>query len=73
MLVVRDRGIGVPAAELPHIFEGFYRGSNVSDQIRGTGLGLAGVRQIVEQHGGAIMVDSQEGRGSRIAVELPMK
>ena len=69
---VGDHGVGIPEADLPHIFEPFYRGSNVLDRIRGTGLGLAGARQIVELHGGAIGVESSPGQGSTFSVQLPV-
>lgn len=69
---VRDHGIGIPAADLPHLFERFYRASNASGRIRGTGLGLAGARQIVERHGGTIAVASVEGEGSTFTVRLPL-
>ena len=69
---VRDEGMGIPASELPRTFERFFRGSNASDQVRGTGLGLAGARQIVEQHGGQITVSSEEGVGSTFTVRLPL-
>jgi signal transduction histidine kinase len=69
---VRDQGLGIPAAEVPRIFEGFHRASNVSGQIAGTGIGLATARQVVEQHGGSIAVDSQEGHGSTFTVRLPL-
>jgi len=72
VLAVRDSGIGIPAADLPHIFERFYRASNVGDQQRGTGLGLAGVQQIVEQHGGQIRAASGPGAGSTFTVRLPL-
>jgi phosphoserine phosphatase RsbU/P len=73
-LRVTDRGIGIPAAELPMIFEWFARGTNAKRGLApGIGIGLAGVRQIVEQHGGAISVTSQEGRGSTFLVELPLE
>lgn len=61
---VQDSGIGIPAADLPQIFERFYRGDNVAGRIAGTGLGLASARQIVEQHKGRIQVESVEGQGS---------
>jgi phosphoserine phosphatase RsbU/P len=72
ILEVRDGGIGIPAADLPRIFERFYRASNVGDQLRGTGLGLAGARQIVEQHGGKIGVTSDRGAGTTFTVRLPL-
>ena len=72
ILRVRDDGIGIPAAELPRIFEPFYRGSNVAGKIAGTGIGLAGARQIVEQHGGSLTVASREGAGSTFTVCLPL-
>jgi PAS domain S-box-containing protein len=70
-LAVSDQGIGIPPADLPHLFERFHRAANVG-AIDGTGIGLAGVRQIVEQHGGTIMAISEEGHGSTFTVRLPM-
>lgn len=70
VLVVRDEGVGIPAADLPLIFEGFRRGSNVVGRIAGTGIGLAVSRQIVAQHGGTISVASQEGAGTTVTVRL---
>gem|GEM_PF-2760292 len=49
---VADSGLGIPAADLPHMFEQYYRASNVANTIPGTGIGLAGVRHMVERHGG---------------------
>jgi signal transduction histidine kinase len=72
VLAVRDQGLGIPAADLPYIFAGFHRAGNVAGQIPGTGLGLASARQIVEQHGGTISVESQEGVGSTFTVRLPL-
>ncbi|NTU85426.1 MAG: PAS domain-containing protein, partial [Chloroflexales bacterium] len=70
---VRDAGIGIPAADLPRVFERFYRGANAVGRIRGTGLGLASARYIVEQHEGSIQVESVEGSGSTFTVRLPSK
>jgi two-component system sensor histidine kinase BaeS len=69
---VADTGIGIDPAELPHIFERFYRGSR-SNEARGSGsgLGLAIVRSIVEMHGGRVAVESRVGQGSRFTVTLP--
>jgi PAS domain S-box-containing protein len=72
VLSVRDEGIGIPARDLAAVFERFSRGSNVTGQIRGTGLGLAGVRQTVEQHGGRVAIESEEGIGTLVVVRLPM-
>lgn len=72
MITVQDDGIGIPAADLPTIFERFRRGSNVPAHIRGVGIGLAGARQIVEQHKGTLTVESEEGKGSSFTVRLPI-
>lgn len=72
VLTVTDRGIGIPAADVPHIFERFHRAGNVVGRIPGNGVGLAAAKQIVEQHGGAISVVSREGEGSTFTVRLPL-
>jgi excisionase family DNA binding protein len=72
VLAVRDHGLGIPAADLPHIFDRFQRATNVQGRIRGTGIGLTSARQIVEQHGGTISVESVEGAGSVFTVCLPL-
>ena len=66
---VTDEGIGIPSAELPHLFESFHRASNVGS-IAGTGLGLAIAKNAVELHGGTIAVTSDEGHGTRFSVRL---
>lgn len=71
-IAVEDQGIGIPAADLPHIFERFRRARNVVGQISGTGIGLASVQQIVAQHGATLSVESQEGQGSTFTVRLPL-
>lgn len=73
ILTVSDEGLGIPAADLPRIFERFHRGANVVGQLQGTGIGLASARQIVEQHGGAISVQSVEGAGSSFTIRLPLE
>ncbi len=70
VLAVRDRGSGIPAADLPHLFGGFYRAGNVG-AIPGTGLGLAIVKQAVDLHGGTITVESRDGRGTCFRIVLP--
>jgi two-component system sensor histidine kinase ResE len=60
-LVVHDHGIGIPPAELERVFEPYYRGSNIAGTVSGSGIGLAGTRHIVLQHGGDISVTSEVG------------
>jgi signal transduction histidine kinase len=72
-VTVEDSGIGIPAADLPRIFERFSRASNVDDRrFHGMGLGLYICRGIVEEHGGRIWVDSEVGKGSTFHVALPI-
>ena len=71
-IVVADTGVGIDPAEMPHIFERFYRGSRANEaRGSGSGLGLAIVRSIVDMHGGTVMVESTVGAGSRFTVNLP--
>jgi signal transduction histidine kinase len=69
---VQDSGVGIPAGELPHIFTPFYRASTARC-IPGTGIGLAGAKTIVEQHGGRITLESREGQGTTVTVYLPRR
>ena len=71
-LTIEDRGLGIPAADLPFVFDRFRRGGNVVHHIAGSGIGLSGARQIVSQHGGAIRVESTEGEGSTFTLRLPL-
>lgn len=70
-LAVRDRGIGVPAAQQAHLFERYYRG-RPGDRVAGLGLGLYISRQIVTMHGGEIALETPEDGGSRFVVTLPV-
>ncbi len=70
-LSVRDHGLGIPAADLSRVFERFHRAGNVAGHIQGAGLGLAGVRAIIAQHGGRITLDSTLGCGATVTVTLP--
>jgi signal transduction histidine kinase len=72
VIEVRDTGAGIPAEELPRVFERFYRGTNTGDaRASGSGLGLAIVRSIVEMHGGEIDVASVVGEGTAFRITLP--
>lgn len=73
VLTVADRGVGIPETDVPYVFDQFRRGENVSGRISGSGIGLAGVKQIVEQHHGTIVVDSKENAGSTFTVRLPLR
>jgi signal transduction histidine kinase len=71
-LEVRDSGPGIPAAELPLVFDRFFRGTNVGEaRASGSGLGLAIARSIVEMHRGTIAVTSELGKGATFTVRLP--
>lgn len=71
-LSVEDRGCGIPAEDLPRVFEPFYRAESARRLGRaGVGLGLAVARRIAATHGGTITAESEPGRGSRFVVRLP--
>jgi signal transduction histidine kinase len=72
VLAVSDQGIGIPPDEVTHVFDRFYRATNVADDVPGTGLGLAGARSIVEQHGGTIGIESALHIGTTVTVRLPI-
>ncbi|HBY60459.1 MAG TPA: hypothetical protein DEH78_11590, partial [Solibacterales bacterium] len=72
VFTVEDRGQGIAAADLPNLFKPFHRGRNARKQnAGGAGLGLSLVDRIARAHGGAVSVDSAEGRGSRFALSIP--
>lgn len=71
---VRDSGVGIPAAELPHVFRKFFQaGNQEATTIAGTGLGLAIVRGIIEAHGGSVHVSSEVGVGTTFTILLPQR
>ena len=73
-IVVEDSGSGIPARDIPRIFERFYRVDKArSRELGGTGLGLSIVKHIIELHSGAIGVESTEGIGSKFWFSLPIK
>ena len=63
---VEDRGLGIPAADLPHVFEPYF-----TTKRTGTGLGLAIVRKVTEALGGTLRLESREGAGTSVRIELP--
>lgn len=69
---IADTGIGIAAADLPHIFDKFYRAHDVLDNFEGTGLGLSIVKSVIERHNGRIWVNSQPNRGSVFSIILPL-
>jgi two-component system sensor histidine kinase/response regulator len=71
LVSVKDGGIGISPEDMPHIFEGFYRGQS-GKATAGHGIGLAVSRQIVDAHGGSITVDSELGKGTTFVVGLPV-
>lgn len=73
-IICRDTGPGIPAEDLPHIFERFYRAekSRTRGKATGFGLGLSITKWIVEHHNGRIEVDSKEGQGTTFAIWLPL-
>jgi signal transduction histidine kinase len=68
---VEDEGPGVPADDLPRIFEPYYRSPATARLERGTGLGLAVVKSLVEAHGGSIRAERAGGRGTRMTFVIP--
>ena len=73
-ITVSDRGPGVAAEDLPHIFDAFYRGRRaVADQVQGNGLGLHLVKRIAEAHGGRVTVRTAPGEGSAFTLHIPAR
>ena len=71
LIQVTDTGQGIPLCDQPYIFESYFRGSNVAEDVEGFGLGLSVVKSIVESYRGRIWVESELGRGTTFTVVLP--
>jgi signal transduction histidine kinase len=72
-IAVEDHGAGIAQADLPHLFEPFYRGADASAaQIQGNGLGLSIVKRIIEAHGGRVTVETTVGTGTTFTLHLPV-
>lgn len=71
-IVVADQGIGIPPDDLGRVFEPFHRAANARGLATGTGLGLAGVRQVVAEHAGDVSIESTPGRGTRVTLRFPL-
>ncbi len=71
-ITISDTGIGIPAEEMPHLFEKFYQIHSRFEPMVGVGLGLYLSRVIINAHGGVIRVDSEPGKGSQFIIELPI-
>jgi signal transduction histidine kinase len=74
VLTVSDNGIGIPEESLPHVFERFYRAEKARSRgSAGFGLGLSLVQAVCRAHGGAVSIESTEGRGTTVRVSLPLR
>jgi signal transduction histidine kinase len=71
VIIIKDNGIGIPAQDMPFIYDPFYRASN-TEGYKGYGIGLPLARNIVRMHGGNIIVNSQQGSGTEIKILLPI-
>jgi signal transduction histidine kinase len=72
VLSIRDRGVGIPEADLAAIFEPFHRATNVAGCLPDLGLGLTNAQQIVAQHSGSIRIASELGQGTSVTIHLPL-
>jgi PAS domain S-box-containing protein len=70
-IVIEDEGLGMSAEQLRRIYDRFYRGENVENDIQGTGLGMTIVKYILEAHGGSVKVESVVGQGTKVIMRIP--
>ena len=74
VLEISDTGVGIPAEDVEHVFDRFYRVDKArSRDTGGTGLGLSIVQQIIRLHAGSVTVQSEQGKGTTFTVQLPVK
>lgn len=71
-LTFKDEGYGIPAADLPHLFQPFYRSSHTTSKAPGHGIGLALTQRIVQLHNGQLTIESQEGVGTTVLIQFPL-
>ena len=67
-VLVKDNGVGIPANEVPYVFDRFYRAENSGINKTGSGLGLSIVKSVMDKHGGKIWAESEEGKGSEFHI-----
>jgi len=72
-LIIADKGVGIPSKDLPYIFDQYYRvGTGDVHNVKGFGLGLSYVKKVIEEHGGKITVNSEEGKGTQFTILFPL-
>jgi signal transduction histidine kinase len=71
-IIVKDSGIGIPARDIPYLFESFYRGAN-SNNIPGSGLGLSILQRKVEMQNGLIEISSVENKGTIVKIDISIE
>ncbi|WUP95605.1 ATP-binding protein [Streptomyces sp. NBC_00252] len=71
LVEVTDDGPGIPADELPHVFDRLWRGSAARNRSGGSGIGLAVVKELITAHGGTVTALSESAAGTRIVIRLP--
>jgi len=69
-IIIKDNGIGISKSDLKHIFKKYYRGTNTGEMHKGSGLGMAISKEIIEIHKGKIYVSSEIGIGTKIIIEI---
>lgn len=72
LIWVKDHGLGIEAQELPHIFERFYRARSLNHSIKGAGIGLYLVKELITRHQGRVWAESEPGQGSTFYIQLPL-